>query len=203
MLRVRHGKGRKERQTQAAVSALHSDGEARRWIARRYRDTDRSESTKPSLSSSPGFGRAPGSIFACHPSDEFLDFGGDCSSVRGWSARSPAPIQPKSCAIQIHHSLRLHDQQQPQPSGTRHCVTPSRTIDPSGSVWGGAACVSEPPPAGARLESPGPDRFDMKKTRTTVARSRMNRSMNLPLYHTAKPLILWCGGLLATDRFLA
>ncbi|MCU1335809.1 MAG: hypothetical protein JWO19_1390 [Bryobacterales bacterium] len=43
----------------------------------------------------------------------------------------------------------------------------------------------------------------MKKTRTAVARSRMNRSMNLPLYHTTKPLILWRGGLLATDtRFL-
>jgi hypothetical protein len=31
----------------------------------------------------------------------------------------------------------------------------------------------------------------VKKTHKAVAKSRMNRSMNLPLYHTAKMLILW------------
>jgi integrase len=38
-----------------------------------------------------------------------------------------------------------------------------------------------------------------KKTRTAVTRSRMNRSMNLTLYHTAKPLIPWLGRVLATQ----
>jgi glycogen debranching enzyme len=39
-----------------------------------------------------------------------------------------------------------------------------------------------------------------KKTRTAVTRSRMNRSMNLTLYHRARSLILWLGRVLATDR---
>ena len=51
----------------------------------------------------------------------------------------------------------------PRPIGTRPCVLLSRTIGLSGSVWGGDACVSEPPPAGVRLESPGLDRFDRER----------------------------------------
>jgi hypothetical protein len=42
----------------------------------------------------------------------------------------------------------------------------------------------------------------VKKTHKAVAKSRMNRSMNLPLYHTAKMLIPGRGGLLATDRIV-
>jgi hypothetical protein len=42
----------------------------------------------------------------------------------------------------------------------------------------------------------------VKKTLAAVAKSRMNRSMNLPLYHTAKMLIPGRGGLLATDRIV-
>jgi hypothetical protein len=39
----------------------------------------------------------------------------------------------------------------------------------------------------------------IKKTLTAVAKSRMNRSMNLPLYHRAKSLIPWLGRVLATN----
>jgi len=62
-----------------------------------------------------GFGS--GWILARHPADKFPDFGRDFSPATRWPVRPPAPIQPKSCAMPTHHSLRLHDQQHFGPAG--------------------------------------------------------------------------------------
>jgi hypothetical protein len=129
------------------------------------------------------FGRAPGRILSGHPADEFLDFGGDSSSTRGWSARPPAPIQPKSCAMPTHHRLRLHDQEHlgQRDQTLRNAVQNNRSIRLSlgrGRLrFRTATCWRK-----ARISRARSVRH-VKKTLTAVAKSRMNRSMNLPLYH--------------------
>jgi hypothetical protein len=129
------------------------------------------------------FGRAPGRILSGHPADEFLDFGGDSSSTRGWSARPPAPIQPKSCAMPTHHRLRLHDQEHlgQRDQTLRNAVQNNRSIRLSlgrGRLrFRTATCWRK-----ARISRARSVRH-VKKTLAAVAKSRMNRSMNLPLYH--------------------
>ena len=148
------------------------------------------------------FGSTPGRILPRHPADEFLDFGSDGSSARGWSARPPAPIQPKSCTMPTHHGpdFTITSTSAQRDQTLRNAVQNNRSIRLNlgrGRLrFRTATCWRK-----ARISRARSARL-VKKLRTAVTKSRMNRSINFTLYHRANSLIPRLGRLLATDMLI-
>jgi len=88
-------------------------------------------------------GCAPGWIVSHHPTDEFLDFGGDRGSAgagprdrQRQNSRNPTRCQPTTV------------------SGFTITSTSVQRADPSGSLSDEGACASTPLLADARLDAP-------------------------------------------------
>ena len=156
----------------------------RRWTARRYRETDRSESTKPSLSSSPWILGAPQDGF----SRAILQMSSWISAViLALPGAGPRDRQrqynrnPARCQLTTVSGFTIKSTSAQRDQTLRNAVQNNRSIRLSlgrGRLrFRTATCWRK-----ARISRARSVR-QVKKTLTAVAKSRMNRSMNLPLYH--------------------